>query len=223
LSVFFNYAIKLRWTRDNPVRRVEIPSDAEAVRIHVLSVEEEKHYFLLAAKHRDLHDLGRLIINQGMRPEEVLALSRLDVNLERGQLQVRAGKSAAARRALDLTPESRESLALRMTGETPWIFPAPRKPGHHISRLNNAHDAVCAKGGFSFVLYDLRLTFATRIAEAGVDFATLAAILGHGSIGIVQRYVHPTAEHKRAAMVKYAETMKVSQVRQEPSDSGRVN
>ena len=59
------------------------------------------------------------------------------------------------------------------------------------------------KGGFSLVLYDFRHTFATRMAEAGVDLATLAAILGHASIRIVQRYV--------------------SQVRQELSGSGRVN
>jgi site-specific recombinase XerD len=45
------------------------------------------------------------------------------------------------------------------------------------------------------------------MAEAGIDLATLAAILGHSSIRIVQRYVHPTADHKRAAMVKYAATM----------------
>ena len=50
------------------------------------------------------------------------------------------------------------------------------------------------------------------MAEAGVDLATLAAILGHGSIRIVQRYVHPTAEHKRAAMAKYAETMKPAEL-----------
>lgn len=221
LSTFFRYAIKQRWTRDNPIRGVEIPSDAEAVRIHVLSAEDEKQYFALAAKHADLYDLGRLMINQGMRPEEVLALSKFDVNLERSQVQIRSGKSAAARRTLDLTPESREILARRIVGKSTWIFPAPRKPGHHISRLNNAHDYVCIKGGLSFCLYDLRHTFATRMAEAGVDLATLAAILGHGSIRIVQRYVHPTAEHKRAAMVKYAETMKATQ--QQAGNSGRIN
>ena len=107
LSVFFNYAIKQRWSRENPVRRVEIPSDIEAVRIHVLSVDEERHYFLLASKHRDLYDLGRLMINQGMRPEEVMALGKFDTNLDRCQLHTRTGKSAAARRTLDLTPESR--------------------------------------------------------------------------------------------------------------------
>jgi integrase len=80
------------------------------------------------------------MLNQGMRPEEALALSKLDVNQDRGQLQIRSGKSAAARRTLDLTPESREILARRMAVESCWIFPAPRKPGQHIGRLNNAHD-----------------------------------------------------------------------------------
>ena len=216
LSVFFQFAIKQRWTRDNPIERVDIPSDADAVRMHVLSSEEERQYFWLAAKHPNLHDLGRLIINQGMRPEEALSLSKFDVNLDRGQLQIRAGKSAAARRTLDLTPESREILARRAAGESSWIFPAPHKPGHHIARLNNAHDAVCAKAALSFCIYDLRHTFATRIAQAGVDLATLASILGHGSIRIVQRYVHPTAEHKRAAMAKYAETMNTAPAKKLP-------
>jgi len=221
LSGFFRYAIKQRWTRDNPIRRVEIPSDAEAVRIHVLTVPEEKQYFAAAARHRDLCDLGRLMLNQGMRPEEALALSKFDVNLDRAQLQIRAGKSVAARRILDLTPESREILGRRMAGQSAWIFPAPRKRGQHVARLNNAHDRVCAKASLNFVLYDLRHTFATRMAEAGVDLATLAAILGHGSIRIVQRYVHPTAEHKRAAMARYAETMGAQSV--ERPTMGRVN
>lgn len=46
------------------------------------------------------------------------------------------------------------------------------------------------------------------MAQAGVDLATLAAILGHNSIRIIERYVHPTAEHQREAMMKYAETMR---------------
>jgi site-specific recombinase XerD len=116
LSVFFQYAIKQHWTRDNPILKVEIPSDAEAIRIHVLTNEEERVYFAHASKHRNRYDLGRLMINQGMRPEEVLAISKFDVNLDRGQLQIQKGKSVAARRVLDLTPESRAILARRMSG-----------------------------------------------------------------------------------------------------------
>lgn len=56
---------------------------------------------------------------------------------------------------------------------------------------------------FGLVLYDFRHTFATELAQAGVDLATLASILGHSSIRIVQRYVHPTAEHKKNAMIRF--------------------
>ena len=218
LSVFFQYAIKQHWTRDNPIANVEIPSDAEAIRIHVLTNDEERAYFAHASKHRNLNDLGRLMINQGMRPEEVLAIAKFDVNLDRGQLQIPRGKSAAARRVLDLTPESRGILARRMSGAGTWIFPSRRKPGDHAGRLNNAHDRLCEKAGLSFVIYDLRHTFATRMAEGGTDLATLAAILGHGSIRMVQKYVHPTAEHKKAAMARYADRMKSQQ-----EITGRVN
>jgi hypothetical protein len=32
---FFPYAVKQHWTRENPLRSVEIPSDKEAVRMHI--------------------------------------------------------------------------------------------------------------------------------------------------------------------------------------------
>jgi integrase len=216
LSKFFGYAIKQRWARDNPVRSVTIPSDADAIRIHVLTCEEEREYFLRAAKHRDLNDLGRLILNQGMRPDEVTSLRKPDVDLDRGQLQITGGKSPAARRTIDLTGESRVILARRMAGDSKWIFPSPRNPGQHIARVNGAHDRVCAAGAkagieFAFVLYDFRHTFATRLAQAGIDLATLAAILGHSSIRLVQRYVHPTAEHKRSAMLHYDEILRAAE------------
>ena len=60
-----------RWTRENPIRNVSIPSDEDATRIYVISPKEEKHYFKLAAKNQDLWDLGRLMLNQESRPEEL--------------------------------------------------------------------------------------------------------------------------------------------------------
>ena len=208
LSKFFGYAIQQRWTTRNPVKEVKIPGDKEAVRINVLTPKQEQQYCMRAAKYPDLHDAARLILNQGMRPDEVLALMKSDIDLEKGQLFIRCGKSAAARRCLDMTNETKSIVAHRMNGPSLWLFPSKRQPGNRLVRLNGAHDKVCAAAQrdgleFRFVLYDLRHTFATRAAQAGIDLATLAAILGHASIRIVHRYVHPTADHKRAAMIKY--------------------
>jgi integrase len=216
ISKFFGYAVTQRMARENPLRNVKIPSDADAVRIHVLNADEERQYFLRAAKHKDLNDLGRLILNQGMRPDEVARLQKVDVDLGRSQLRIASGKSPSARRTLDLTSEARNIIARRMAGDSKWIFPSSRNPGQHVNRVNGAHDRVCAgalKAGvqFKFVLYDFRHTFATRMAQAGVDLATLAAILGHSSIRLVQRYVHPTAEHKRSAMLRYDEVLKAAE------------
>ena len=69
------------------------------------------------------------------------------------------------------------------------------------------------------------LVYSTRsklpLAQAGVDLATLAAILGHSSIRIVQRYVHPTAEHKRSAMLRYDEILKGE--KKQTEQEGRPN
>ena len=54
LSTFFQYAIKQHWCRENPVRNVSIPSDADAVRMHVLTIAEVQAYFSRAAKYPDL-------------------------------------------------------------------------------------------------------------------------------------------------------------------------
>jgi integrase len=207
LSKFFGYAIRMNWTSMNPVAEVDIPSDREAVRIHVLTAKEETEYFNRAAKFPDLYDVARLILSQGMRPDEVTSLAKTDYNADRGEVHIRRGKTKAARRTLKLTTESNLILGRRMAKFGDWLFPAKRTASKHVNRVNTLHDKVCelarADGvSLNFVLYDLRHTFATRAAQALVDLATLAAILGHSSIRLVQRYVHPTQEHQDAAMLK---------------------
>lgn len=217
LSKFFGYAIKQHWTRENPVKGVDIPSDADAVRMHVLSLAEEKDYFTRASKNKNLYDAGRLLLNQGMRPDELLCVAKSDVDLERGTLYIRFGKTPSARRTLNLTSESRLILGRRMAGPSPWIFPqSKRHPERHIKRLNSAHDRLLAKAKeegveFLFVLYDFRHTFATRMAQAGIDLKTLAETLGHNSLRAVHKYVHATAEHKKEAMIKFERAMKAEE------------
>jgi integrase len=191
LSAMFDYSIRHNWARRNPVKEVEIPSDANAVRIHVVTRAEELAYFTRATKRPNLHDVAKLILLQGMRPEEVLRLRPEDVDLERGTLRIARGKTKAARRALKLRADAIEILARRVAADTEWLFPG-KIPDRPISKLNNPHDRTLREAGVSFVLYDLRHTFATRAAEAAVPLATLAAILGHNNLRSVIKYVHPS-------------------------------
>lgn len=72
-----------------------------------------------------------------------------------------------------------------------------------ISEQTYMHTAALERSKVArFRLYDLRDTWATRIAMAGVDLVTLAAMLGHSRIQMVLRYAHPTEEHQFAAMQK---------------------
>ncbi len=230
LSTFYRYAMKHNWAHGNPVSKVEIPGDGDAVRMHVITPAEEMLYFdtclrgektvhikahkrgaIEIAAHRrtvdtdaqDLHDLGRLILNQACRPEELLSLRKEAVDIERATMRVVAGKTAAARRTLKLLPESRSILAGRLAGESPWVFPSSVKPGCHATKLNNAHARVLKDTGLSFVIYDFRHTAATRWAERGMPLATLAKILGHSSLRSVMKYVHPSQEHMDEAMLRF--------------------
>src|SRR5438034_8083392 len=96
---------------------------------------------------------------QGMRPAEVESLERTDTDFDTNTIRIRRGKSKAARRTLNLTGESRQILGRRLKGDSRWLFPSPRSPGEHISKLNSTHNAVCRRAALNFVLYDFRHTF----------------------------------------------------------------
>lgn len=219
LSPFFGYAINANWARENPVKKVKIPSGEDAVRDHIVTADEEKAYFATALSHFELvdeagkktahgpfqalHDVARIILDQGMRPEEVMSLRVEHISLAKGSVRVIDGKSRAARRTLILTPAVQSILAARSAGRlSGWVF-VGKKPGTHLTKLNNSHDAVIAKIGAEFVMYEFRHTFATRFGEAVGDPIALAAILGHANLRTVMKYCHPRDSHTASAMERY--------------------
>jgi integrase len=227
LSVFFQWAVKAGYARQNPTRDVKRPSDAQAIRERILTRPEERIYFAHAAGN--LSKVARLILLQGLRPEEAYRIRQEDVDLERSILRILWGKTRAARRTLSLTQEARSILAAQMQTPGPWIFPSPKKPGAPIQKLNCPHARLldklnpCRKCGerasshpqencseftvpdrpLYFVLYDLRHTFATRMVEAGIDLVALKDILGHENIRITMRYVHLSQKRQDDAMGIY--------------------
>lgn len=209
LSKLLQYGRKHGWLDGDPLEGVDVPSDADSRRERILTPEEERAYFAAAAQMPGsaLYDVGRLMILQGPRPAEVFALRAEHVNLDSAELHIVKSKSRAGRRTLPLLPESVSILAKRIeAARRGWLFPGRAKTDDHITRLTVSHSKAQAASGVDCRLYDLRHTFASRMAAAGVPMPTLARILGHGDLKTVMRYVHPQQEEARQAMQLMAAT-----------------
>ena len=102
LSQVCQYADRQGWMEGNPVRLVKMPSDRDSRNERVLTNEEERTYFE-AARGLVAGDVGRLILLQGMRPDEVLSTIKDSIDLAVGSLVVEQSKTRAGRRTLDLT------------------------------------------------------------------------------------------------------------------------
>ena len=194
------------WLRDshpqlrNPVSRVKFFPEAKD--FHVLNFEEERIY--LQHCSQPLRDVATIMLETGMRPEEVYRMHTRDLNLVTHSYTIRYGKTNAARRKVWLNDKSLAVVSAR-AAENGFLFPSRSDTNKPVVKLNHAHDSALSRSGLSFRLYDLRHSWATRAAESGMDLVTLAAKLGHSKLDMVLRYCHPTEQHSDQAMERLEE------------------
>jgi integrase len=56
------------------------------------------------------------------------------------------------------------------------------------------------KQSADFVLHSFRHTYGTRLGEAGADAFTIMKLMGHSSVTVSQKYVHPSPESMERAV-----------------------
>lgn len=184
----------------NPVKRVKF-LDEDNLQTRVLTREEENLYLLAASQ--PLQDIARLMVETGMRPEEVCRIRRENVHDDQGYVFNPYGKTKAARRKVPLSETALAVVIKRLeNAKGDYLFPG-RTKDRPIVKVNAAHTAAVKRSKVArFRMYDLRHTWATRATESGVDLVTLAAMLGHSKLAMVMRYAHPGEQHQFAAMRK---------------------
>jgi integrase len=202
LRAMFNHTAKEHQELRNPVSQVKLLAEANQ-QDRVLNFAEQRAY--LAAATPMLAAVAGLILETGMRPEEVFTLRATSVSMKDRFLKVERGKTPSARRRIDLTDaalailKARSTLAAKL--ESPYLFPCEVDPKRPLPGIQSAHARALADSRVAaFRPYDLRHTWATRAAEAGIDLVTLASMLGHSRIQMVMRYAHPTQAHQSSAM-----------------------
>jgi integrase len=142
-------------------------------------------------------------VDTGCRRGEILSLPWKHVDLQKGAATI-FGKKTGEWRGVPLTRRLRDILIVkqasqkvRSSRDNP-VFCNPSGGVVNIHELRWAFEIALDEAGISkFRFHDLRHSFATRLAQNGVDLFTIQKLLGHKSYATTERYAHHYTESLR--------------------------
>lgn len=217
LGGIFAYAVKQKYLKTNPRAGVRVYADKKGERY--LSPDElgrlgdtlreaetvglpwrmregalAKHRRKKADSQRELispHAIAaiRLLILTGCRAGEILSLKWQDVDFERGFLNLSDSKTGAKVIVLAAPAMAVLERIPRIAGN-PYVI-VGSKPKEPRSDLKRPWASVIAHAGLEGLrLHDLRHTFASAGAGAGMGLPIVGKLLGHASQATTARYAH---------------------------------
>jgi integrase len=185
------------WRVINRVPRIRLLR-GERSREFVMSHAQERNYLEFAPQ--PLKDAALLMLDTGLRVGELRSFEWVDVHFQPvggakfGFIHVHKN----AKRNLSLTPRVRAMLETRKAStKSAWVFTdeTGTKPVS-IWTLEDQHKRM--RQGLKLpadaVIHSFRHTFGTRLGEAGADAFTIMKAMGHSTVVVSQKYVHPTPE-----------------------------
>jgi integrase len=141
-----------------------------------------------------------LLLFTGLRRGEAAALRWKDVNLRERTISIPAASTKANRKLdLPMTDLVHDLLVARSAkGREEFVFPADSR-SKHIEEPAHPLDLVAEATGIRVSAHDLRRTFITAGANAGVSMLVIKSLVNH-SLGndVTVGYIHMTVDELRA-------------------------
>ena len=219
LKVVFTKAIDYGNASTNPVKRVKMIPETDCARERILTPAEERTLIEKSAQH--FKPFLVIALNTGMRRGEILNLKWPQVDFKNKRVYVIKTKSNK-NRYIPMTEtlyHTLQSLKAEANGSES-VYPFKYVQGV----FEKARKDADLQG---LRLHDLRHTFATRLIEGDANPYTVQRILGHSTITMTMRYVHPSEDLMREAVANldrnFAQSLHNSETQPVPvSEAGRV-
>lgn len=204
-SAEYDGVIQSNPIRGRRVRKFEEANHREKIILGLGLTDDDQRRFIESAADY-LQPILKLALTTGMRQGEILKMKWKDLNLVLKTIRVPAENAKSKKeRIVPVTPELCVELdSLPHLGDYIFFNPETRKNMVDIRRPFKAALKAAEIKGLRF--HDLRHLAASRLVKV-TDIVTASKILGHSSLDMTLRYVHPTEKDKHAAVEKAAENL----------------
>lgn len=227
LAVLFNFAVRKKWLVVSPMAAADLPKLADGDKpIDELTFLEpaEVERLIEAARPGAYNTLDRALYAMaaftGLRQGELRGLLWKHIDFGQSKIQVlenitrgrRSSPKGKRRRSVPLAPTAAQ-LLLTLRAGSKWTRPGdpvfacpstgePMSRTQLMKRYREALETARLDPGFSF--HDLRHTFGTTMARAGVPVGTIQAWMGHADLQTTQIYMHYAPAADDAARIEAA-------------------
>lgn len=204
LSKMFALSIRWGWRADNPAKGVD--RNQETRRTRYLSGQELGRLTAALAEHEDQQaaNIIRLLLLTGARRGEVMAARWDQFELATG-VWTKPGATTKQKteHRVPLSAPARQLLAGLQAaagdGASEYVFPGRGGKGYRVE-LKDDWAALCNAAGIAGArMHDLRHTYASVLASAGLSLPVIGALLGHSQPATTARYSHLFDDPLRAA------------------------
>jgi integrase len=213
LSKMLSLAVRWEMRPDNPARGVERAPEQKRERYLTPAEIARLGEALAAHSEQESANVVRLLLLTGARKGEALAARWPDIDLAAGAWSKPAATTKTAK--LHRVPLSAPALQLlsgmkaeadqenarrERDGLPPIEHVFPGVNGQSLGDVKHFWAAVCKKADLQGVrVHDLRHTYASILASAGLSLPIIGALLGHTQASTTQRYAHLMDDPLRAA------------------------
>ncbi|HRH43839.1 MAG TPA: site-specific integrase [Pyrinomonadaceae bacterium] len=213
ISKVFSLAVKNDFLDFNPCSKVDKPS-FDNVQNKILSKEDEQAFFA-SFESEWARDICLLVLNTGLRQNDVLGLSKFHVDLKQREIRLVQGKTKRIVE-IPLNDSAYEILNKRRHNGSDLFFPSPKTGKQGVSVKKACVGASARAKINQITIRDLRRTFGTRLDEGNYNDSTVAKLLGHSDNRSVYRYkrgkeilreaVNSLDQSNRAKIVPFSKT-----------------
>jgi integrase len=221
LKTMFNKAIEWEKASENPIKKIKFLPENNARKRYLT---EDEMVRLLDNCSNQLKIIVLVAIHTGMRKSELQNLRWQNVDLNSRQILLVKTKSGKDRTIPmnSIVHEAFKVLEAHKTSE----YVIAGKDGQPFN-FRKAFETALRKSEIQdFVWHDLRHSFGSHLAMAGVAPNTIRELMGHSSLAMTQRYLHLSNDHKMQAVEQLSTRLVTNQsqtaVNTNPKISDRV-